>query len=631
MKSQQRLHRPRRDDLLLWVKIAEESAIRCRTSTTADIKTVSTRVKHEGFSFLTITLSNFGKDFEESLDQGFVAPSAFCGFHRAGALPRFLGGLLGLVFDRDSGRLLDVPNVDAIKEIRQLTLMYSKIQLPCSNAREKAAYRAYIECEQDIGVKYTGDPSGSNLAEFRRIANVLYKDVWACIDRKLYAHSSVPKHGPGATADRLHANAKYLQKSWPRRLDVHFPMEMYLVPSPDYVEDLAVIDVLEPEAEIPVRVISVPKTLKTPRIIGIEPTAMQYAQQSLLPMILEGIKSFHLDSFLGSDDQTPNQVAAHQGSLYGDLATLDLSEASDRVSNELVINMMSLSGPLRRAVQACRSRKAHVPGYGVQRLAKFASMGSALTFPIEEMVFLTIIFHGIERVLNRRITPGLIKQMRGRVRVYGDDIIVPVEYVPSVIESLELFGAKVNRRKSFWNGKFRESCGKEYYDGQDVSIVKVRQVLPTNRKHVEGVIATVALRNLLYQEGYWSTCQWLDDKIRGILKYFPVVEPSSPLLGRESVLPGARKFQRGRFSPTLHRPEVKGWQVLAKLPLDSLEGSGALLKCFLMNRGLEDMYDDPRLASRLAYLWGSEINEDHLERAGRPRSVDIRLGWGPTW
>jgi hypothetical protein len=586
-----------------------------------------TRVKHEGFSFLTITLANFGKDFEESLDRGYVAPSSFYGFHRMRGLPRFLGGFLELVFDRDSGVLLDDPSTDAIIAIRQLSLMYSKILLPCSDAREKAAYRGYIECEQDVVVE-DARRSPIDLEAFRRVSTILFRDVLISIDRKIYLDPPVPKHGPGATADRLHGNAKYRQRTWPRRLEESFPIESYLLPTPSYFEELAVVDILEPEAEIPVRVISVPKTLKTPRIIGIEPTAMQYAQQSLLPLILEGIKDFHLDSFLGFDDQTPNQRMAAKGSLYGDLATLDLSDASDRVSNQLVLEMTRSSGLLRKAIQACRSRNVDVPGHGVQSISKFASMGSALTFPMEAMVFLTIIFIGIERELNTQVSRSLIEEMRGKVRVYGDDIVVPVEFVPAVIEALELFGARVNRRKSFWNGKFRESCGKEYYDGHDVSIVKVRRVLPTNRRHVQELIATVALRNQLYWAGYWATCQWLDGKIRKILKYFPVVKPSSPVLGRESVLPG---YQIDRVSHTLHRPEVKGYIPYSKLPLDTLEGSGALLKCFLLKQGLEDGIDETSLSSRLAHLWGSEINEDHLERAGRPRSVDIRLGWTTPW
>jgi len=630
MKSQQRLQHPREDDYLLWGMIAEESAIRCRTSTTLDFETVKARVKHEGFSFLTMTLADFGKDFERSLDQGRVAPSSFCSFSRWKGLPRFLGGFLELVFDRDSGVLLDEPNVDAIQEIRQLTLMYSKILLPCTDAREQAAFRGYIECEKDVGV-CTGGIVQRDLDDFRRTADMLFGDMWVALDREIEDSPPVPKHGPGATADKLRGNAKYRQKSWPRRLEKEFPMELHLLPTPDHVEELAAIRVLEPGDEIPVKVISVPKTLKTPRIIGVEPTAMQYAQQALLPVILEGIRKFHLGSFLGFDDQTPNQRMALKGSLNGELATLDLSEASDRVSNALVLNMTSSSSSMRRAIQACRSRTARVPGFGVKHLAKFASMGSALTFPIEEMVFLTIIFVGIGRALSTQTDSALIHSMRGRVRVYGDDIIVPVEFVPSVIEALELFGVRVNQRKSFWTGRFRESCGKEYYAGTDVSIVRLRRLLPTDRKHVEEVIAIVAFRNLLYQAGYWATCQWLDVKIRRILKYFPVVEASSSLLGRESVLPGARKFQNSRFSYSLHRPEVKGWAVRTELPLDTLEGSGALLKCFLLSRGLEDMYDDPRLADRLSYLWGSEINEDHLRRAGRPRSVDIRLGWNVSW
>ena len=630
MKSQQRLHHPQRDDVLLWKMIASDSAIRCRTSTTLDWKTVETRVKHEGFSFLTITLADFGKDFERCLDLGHVADDAFSGFRRRGGLPLFLGGFLRLVFHGDSGVLLDEPNADAIQEIRQLTLMYSKIELPCSDARMARAFSGYIESEKDVKLCMS-EIFQRDLDDFARVAETLFGKMWEALDREIESNPPIPKHGPGATADKLRGNAKYRQKTWPRRLEKEFPMELHLLPAPDKVEELAGIDILEPGSEIPVRVISVPKTLKTPRIIGVEPTAMQYAQQALLPVILEGIRDFHLGSFLGSDDQTPNQRMALRGSLRGELATLDLSEASDRVSNQLVLLLMAKSGSMRRAVQACRSRKADVLGHGVQHLAKFASMGSALTFPMEEMVFLTIIFLGIERALNTQVDASLIHSMRRRVRVYGDDIIIPVEFVPSVIDSLELFGAKVNRRKSFWNGKFRESCGKEYYDGSDVSIVRIRQVLPTNREHVGGVIATVALRNLLYQAGYWTTCQWLDEKIRAILKYFPVVDSSSPLLGRESVLPGARKFQDRRYSQTLHRPEVKGWQVTSLLPRDSLEGMGALLKCFLMSRGLEDAYDDPRFADRLSHLWDSNVSEDHLRRAGRPRSVDIRLGWNTPW
>ena len=189
--------------------------------------------------------------------------------------------------------------------------------------------------------------------------------------------------------------------------------------------------------------------------------------------------------------------------------------------------------------------------------------------------------------------------------MYGDDIIVPKHYVRSVVSMLENFGSRVNTAKSFWTGKFRESCGKEYFNGDDVSIVKVRQVFPTHRKHVTEIISLVSLRNQLYFAGYWDTCRCLDVKIRKLIKYFPTVLPSSPVLGRHSFL----GYDQERFGEHLHNPQVKGYVVSSSPPSDPLDGAGALLKYFLKR--------------------GSTPSADvkHLERAGRPKSVDIRLGW----
>jgi hypothetical protein len=379
------------------------------------------------------------------------------------------------------------------------------------------------------------------------------------------------------------------------------------------------IDFLEPGSEIPVKVISVPKTLKTPRIIAMEPTAMQYVQQAILPEILTAIKrDYLLDSCLGFDDQAPNQEAARRGSLYGDLATLDLSEASDRVSNQLVEIMMSDHPHLGEAVQACRSTRAAVPGHGVVPLAKFASMGSALTFPIEAMVFLTLVALGIEKELNTRFSQkDAIRHLRGKVRIYGDDIIVPVMYVRSVIDHLESFGLVVNRRKSFWNGKFRESCGKDYYEGFDVSVVRFRTEFPTSRRHVSGIISTISFRNQLYFAGYWESCKWLDRKIGLILKYYPVVLPSSPVLGRHSFLGySTQRTHSGLFSPL-----VKGWVVHSVSPKDLLDDTGALLK-FLLRKARRDRYS-PLIGSTEP----PQSDSEHLERAGRPHAVNIKLRW----
>jgi len=593
--------------LRLWKELANESASRCCTSATHDIKTVMARTEHEGISFLTICLPEYGKAFEKCLDQKQVCPHHFPGFRKnrrsGGPLPLLLGGYLGRVFDTHSGSLLDDPCIDSILAIRQLTLMFGKISLKCTSARQRNAMRGYIKCEQDVK-EFDKTVSPQFLERFKSMSDMLYSKVFSEVDHKIYNLELSPKHGPGVTADRLLGNQKWNQRTWPARLEEILPSGEFLLPNWRFYDQLHEIDILEPGSEIPVKVVSVPKTLKTPRIIGIEPTAMQYAQQAILPEILHGLgQDNNLCHMLGFKDQEPNQLMALDGSKNGTLATLDLSEASDRVSNKLIRTMCQNWPHLDKAVQACRSEKARVPGHGVIHLAKFASMGSALCFPFEAMVFLTIVLIGVEDARNAPLSLREINTLKDKVRIYGDDIIVPVDYVESVVRFLNAFGARVNGGKSFWNGSFRESCGREYYAGSDVSIVRVRHLLPTRRSDATGVISMVSLRNQLYYAGYWKTCQWLDDYIRSVIRYFPVVLSTSPVLGRHSFL----GYEAQGLDKNLHSPFVKGYVVSARIPKNSLEGPGALLKFLLKRGGMPS------------------VDEEHLERSGRPVAVNIKL------
>ena len=637
----------------LWSRVAMEMATRCCTSATRDITTVERRVEHEGLSFLAITLADYGKAIQKWLDHGQVGPKSdvpsFRWDHRTG-LPRFLGGFLTRVFDSSSGALLDDPDIEAIIALRQLTLMFSKIALPrealskgtprstggisvVSADRESKAMSDYIQCEQDVK-KSDAELSDRDIKEFCRVSDLLYSRLFTAMDRDVYYHQLVPKHGPGAVADRLSSNEKWNQRTWPSRLERILPFGEYSLPNWSFYDQLDKVDILEPGSEIPVRVITVPKTLKTPRIIAIEPTAMQYMQQGLLRSFLDALrKDDFLSRVIGIDDQEPNRQMAMAGSLSGELATLDLSEASDRVSNQHVRLMLRNHPHLLEAVQATRSRKADVPGHGVIRLAKFASMGSALCFPFEAMVFMTLALMGISRELSAPLSDrSSIRRYRQQVRVFGDDIIVPQRHVLSVVSRLETFGFQVNRSKSYWTGRFRESCGREYFNGHDVSIVKVRQVFPTRRQDASEVISLVSLRNQLYRAGYWQTVRWLDNRIRKLLKYFPDVEPTSSLLGRECFL----GYQPERLHPDLHVPLVKGYYVETRAPRDPLDGPGALLKCLhRMETKTRQQPDRPygRVRSVITDLIDSAIggppavDDEHLERSGRPKHVSIKLGW----
>jgi hypothetical protein len=597
-----------KSQVLLLQCVLEDSGTRCCTSTTQDFNTVLSRVGNEGFSFLTITLPQFGKDFETSLALGVVTSASFIGFKRIkeGCLPRFLSGFTSLIFDPASGRLLDEPSIAAIQCVRQISYLFSKVDLPCSDARNKAAFRKFIECEQDIReVDKTMDHD--EIYRVQRLAMLLFGSVISKVDKEIYQSELIPRHGPGATADRIRGNAKYNLKSWTTRLDEVFDHSEYLYPSVSHFLESDPVDILEPGQEVPVRVVTVPKTLKTPRIIAIEPACMQYMQQSIMMPLVKYLERDDNPSryFIGFSSQEPNQLMARTGSKYGTLATLDLSEASDRVSNQLVRALFSPYSWFSRGLDATRSRKADVPGYGVQRLAKFASMGSALCFPIEAMVFTAIVFRGIEKVLNRPLGQRDLINYVGKVRVYGDDIIVPVDCALSVVSTLEDFGLRVNLNKSFWTGKFRESCGKEYFNGFDVSVVKSRDVLPSRRRHVPEIVSAVSLRNQLSAACYERATEYLDGHIERFIP-LPYVLPTSQGLGKHN-LHGS--YDTGRTCLYLQKPLVKAAVHTSRSPLDHLEGPGALLKWFLKQ-------GDKPFADR-----------DHLERAGRAESSTLKLRW----
>jgi len=511
--------------------------------------------------------------------------------------------------------------------------MFGKMKLECSIERQRRSIQRFVKCEQEVR-EFDSELSVRDLAEFTAMSDLLFGRVFDKVDRDVYYNRLIPKHGPGSTADGLKGNQKFNQSVWTTRLEAVLPAGEYLLPNWRFNASLGGVDFLEPGAEVPVKVTLVPKTLKTPRVIAMEPTCMQYMQQALLRSFLEHfVKDDFLTKVIGFDDQAPNQELARSGSLDQRTATLDLSDASDRVSNQLVRAMFHHHPSARAAFDATRSRRATLPDGGVIRLAKFASMGSALCFPVEAMVFTTLIFLGIQRSLNTSLYRRDLNGLSDSVRVYGDDLIVPVDHVHTIVQTLEHFGARVGLDKSFWTGRFRESCGREYFNGHDVSITRVRQGFPTQWQNASEVESLVSLRNQLYMSGYWKTVGWLDDMLRGGLVHFPVVLSSSSVLGRVSFL----GYQAERLHPSLHSPLVRGYVVKAKPPRDHLEGAGALLKCLLKldsDAWLRDSIpwrqsDHPDESPGTPLPVNSvEVKSDHLEYSGRPKSSSMKLGWG---
>ena len=497
--------------LTMLVKaLLQDAALDLDLSVERDAQRIVRRCEHEGFSFLAITLPTLSDALEQGLESGsFTCPTAFS---RHGSLPRFLGGFFKRVFTLD-GRLRQDACPNSVYWIRQICRFCKKPKKECSPARNRAAIQHFLDVEGDLR-------RATPLVE--REDNVLDSVsglIWPRVFPGLDGLDLVCHHGPGVTADRRLSNERHRIKHWHERSEFSYPSDLHAYPnygvaarvsgigtgdeSEEGVEYLSVRD------ELPVRVVFVPKTLTTPRVIAIEPSHVQYMQQSLKDYIYEILERNSLTKHsIRFTRQDVNQRLAYISSIDKRLATLDLKDASDRVHLHLVQRIFKNSG-LLEYLEDARSLHATLPNGKNIVLTKYASMGSALCFPVEAMVFYTLILSAMHQLDGRRPTYRSIQAYSRKIDIYGDDIIVPVEYADVVVRYLESYALKVNVSKSFSKGNFRESCGADFYKGMPVNPVYARTVPPDNLRHwgAEEILSWNATADLFYMRGKWKTAQ----------------------------------------------------------------------------------------------------------------------------
>nr|QDH88174.1 MAG: RNA-dependent RNA polymerase [Leviviridae sp.] len=639
-----------------------------------DLETIKSRVENEGVSFLTITLPQFCKDFERSLEEGVIDPACFTGFHRLKheAIPEFLQGMLGQIFDRKTGKVIsyetlnrhesidwlaasDVPTV--VESVRQICRTFSKVELDCSPKRIKAALDSFYEIERELQEFSAPDEDVSKFLDISRL-------LWDNMVRDFRPDLILPKHGPGATADKISGNGKYVWRRWHDRLEPYFPLvdNGYPLGIPLESEELEIVTIIPEYDEQPVRVITVPKTLKSPRVIAVEPVCMQYVQQGIRDYLYDKLESYWLTkSRINFRDQEINQQLALTSSSDGRLATIDLSEASDRVPLDLAIRMFDSNPDLRDSILCCRSTKAQLPdGRIISPLRKFTSMGSALCFPIEAMYFYTICVMALMEANNLSYTRQNIFIVSRDVYVYGDDIVVPSTNADVVLAYLRKYNCKVNSAKTFYRGNFRESCGLDAYNGYEVTPTYVRNLCPENKRAYNSLISWCATANLFYKKGYWRTASLMFKKLEKILGPLPYVRETSSVLGRYSFL-GYESVEK--WNRDLQRFEVKGWSPKPVYRSDELEGWSALMKCFMKmhtfdrrkyidtspNLGLhkvEDLFGEidrisemlfPTTADQIPVSYAfrplqdlQALDDRHLVHSALHGAVTLKRRWAPT-
>ncbi|DAD52449.1 RNA-directed RNA polymerase [ssRNA phage SRR5466727_3] len=207
------------------------------------------------------------------------------------------------------------------------------------------------------------------------------------------------------------------------------------------------------------KIVFVPKNAKIRRTIAIEPPVNSYVQKGFGTVMRTRLRSVGCDL----NDQTLNQRLAREGSLTGKLATLDLKGASDTIASAVVKALLPFKWWV--LLDMARSKQGLLDGTWLH-YEKFSSMGNGFTFELESLIFWA---------LCRAVLDQDYDSTDDVFNVYGDDIIVPVRVYDKVASILNHFGFILNEKKSFSSGHFRESCGKDFFQGYDVRPIFLKE------------------------------------------------------------------------------------------------------------------------------------------------------------
>lgn len=374
-----------------------------------------------------------------------------------------------------------------MRYLRQLLLFCYKALVTHDNQTTTQTFQNFLDVNASVG-KFGSDFSRRSPALLdsarQHVQSVLFK---------LEGSRFLPSHGPGAVT-----TSKERWEHWYSTIESVYPYSDYmtLYYNQDHASQL---DNTASRDTIEAKVIAVPKDSRGPRLICVHPAEAIWIQQGVRRQLERAISLYRSakgpwpHGHIFFDDQSVNGKIAKLSSLSRRYATIDMKEASDRISDVLV---QILFGRKYKYFGCCRAQKFVIPKlFGLSNvrgdLHSYAPMGNATTFPVQSLVFWAICVASLQR-------QGF--HQPGAVFVFGDDIIIPTECVEGVIDDLESFGLLVNRTKSFWRGAFRESCGVDAFNGVDVTPVRWKTTI--DAEHVMGLQSLSDLAMRLRMAGY---------------------------------------------------------------------------------------------------------------------------------
>lgn len=207
---------------------------------------------------------------------------------------------------------------------------------------------------------------------------------------------------------------------------------------------------------------SVPKDWGTERPCEKQSDMNVYLQKGVGSYIRDQLKNFRVNL----NSQWLNQHYAMIGSATGSLCTIDLSNASGSIAIGLVRDLVHPEW--FDVLCQLRTEVAILPDGSVHELEQFSGMGNGFTFELESLIFWA---------LTRACQDCTTDLEDRRLAIFGDDIVVHHSVAPLLYSVFKYVGFTVNATKSYTTGGFRESCGKHYLFGRDVTPFFIKESL----------------------------------------------------------------------------------------------------------------------------------------------------------
>jgi hypothetical protein len=372
---------------------------------------------------------------------------------------------------------------------------------------------------------------------------------------------------------------------------------------------------LEDQREHPSKLIAVPKNQEKPRLIASEPTANQFIQGGMRKYLRSCIKRTALSASIDITNQSISMGRALDVSKDSSLATVDLKDASDRLSCWTVERALRRRPEILDALASCRSAALEDPTYTGQRiqLRKYAPQGNATVFPLQSIIYaLAAIAATAWSSTGGRLRKGsdlrkAIVKASKQVTVYGDDIILPSLALPALSSLLELCQLKINGAKSHFNGTFAESCGMDAFRGTDVTPAYVRHIEDTDSP--ETVTSCIEVSNNFYRRGLFHTSRVIESWVPSdLLRHIPISrDPDGLPLALQTFSSGTAASRR-RFNKNLFREELFVLALETRVKRVKRDGWESLLQYFTENPSPDDFWESgvqSEVRQRLRRKWVS--------------------------